>query len=255
MKKILILFCLLLAHLISLAQQPIRVRLSLIGNDTISFNKLVFGFDTLATKGLDTNLGEIEIPPLIPPSGVGVYGVFVFYDSISGENVWSYQDFRPFPLSYLDTVKFLVYVFRDFGIKLKFYWPSIGEEFRSAWLVDEYLGTLVQANMKEQNSIFIDNDFLDRFYIKVTLPMFSSVFISQEKQFRIEPGEQIIQLINPQSEFFYFEIYDVLCNLRIKGESSDEIVVLPKSNLGNGLFFIKLIDKTGYVTIRKVLLY
>ncbi|MGQ9819650.1 MAG: hypothetical protein ACUVQ1_06980 [Candidatus Kapaibacteriales bacterium] len=237
------------------SQSPIRFNISLIGNDTINFNKLVFGFDSSATNGIDTNLGEIELPPIIPPSGVGVYGVFVFYDSSALSNVWSYYDIRPFPKSYLDTIKFLIFVFRDFGIKLKFYWPSVGDEFNSAWLVDEYLGTLANANMKQQNSLLIENDFLDRFYIKVTLPIFSKVSDNPKDIFKIETNSQFIQITNIYSSKYFYEIIDIFGKIVVKGESSDEILFLPLSQMGKGLFIVTIHDVNGNRSVCKIMSY
>lgn len=237
------------------SQQPIRYNISLIGNDTIVFKKLFFGFDSTATNGIDTSLGEVELPPFTPPSGVGVYGVFVLYDSSSLSYVWSYTDIRPFPSNYLDTVKFLIYVFRDFGIKLKFYWPTIGDELNSAWLFDEYLGTLVQANMKQQNSLLVENDFLDKFYIKVTLPNFSKVIDKTEGVFKIETNSQFIKIVNINSSKYFYEIFDILGNLVIKGESSDEILLFHQSLLGSGMFFVSVYDLKGNALVSKVMFY
>lgn len=255
MKKITLFFLVFLTPIVFYGQDPLRIRISLIGNDTLSFNKLVFGFDTLATNGLDTNLGEVELPPLTPPSGIGVYGVFVFYDTISGGNIWSYQDIRPFPISYSDTVRFFVRVFRDFGVKLKFYWPTIGNEFHSAWLVDDYTGNLIQANMKEQNSLIVENDFLDEFCIKVTLPVINSVSSTLNEKIKIETSDDYIKFINNRSIEFRFEIFDVLCNLLFRGIATDEIVVLPRFYFKMGLYIVRITDKMGNSVIQKFILF
>lgn len=255
MKNFLMLFIFLTAISALFSQQSIRYNISLIGNDTIVFNKLVFGFDSSATNGIDTSLGEVELPPLTPPSGVGVYGVFVFYDSSASSNVWSYYDIRPFPSSYSDTIKFLIYVFRDFGIKLKFFWSTIGDELNSAWLVDEYLGNLAQANMKQQNSLLVENDFLDKFYIKVTLPVFNKVGENPDDFFKIETSSRFIQIININSSKYCYEIFDISGNLVIKGEFSDEILLLPQSLFGSRMFFLRVYDLKGNSLVRKVMFY
>ncbi|MFN3307522.1 MAG: hypothetical protein ACK42Z_10110, partial [Candidatus Kapaibacteriota bacterium] len=76
------LLALILYSGMSFSQEQMQFRINLIGNDTIVFNKLVFGFNSQATNGLDTALGELDLPPFIPPSGFRLYGVFIFYDSI-----------------------------------------------------------------------------------------------------------------------------------------------------------------------------
>jgi len=257
MKNIFIYFALLVVFLqICIAQESIRIRLNLFGNDTLVFRNLVFGFERDATNGLDTNLGEIELPPFIPPSGYGVYGVFVFFDSASGGKVWSYTDLRPFPTKANDTVKFLFYVFREAGMNLKISWFGLNEHFRYAWLVDEYLGTLVQVNMLETNFANITNEFLDRFYIKVVLDRFVGVgddFEFGDNYFIRElPDKLIIKSSNNQ--FSNFEFFDIFGNQLLCGSFVEDVEISFK-NFVKGVYLLKIRDFTGKVHFKKVIIY
>lgn len=115
---------------VSLANEPLTIRLSLIGNDTIVFNKLAFGFHSDATNGLDTALGELDLPPLLPPSGYKLYGVFIFYDSTQGSNIWSYLDLVLFQQIRMILLNFCCMQFEN----LELGYESIGIQFPTTFV-------------------------------------------------------------------------------------------------------------------------
>ncbi len=255
MKRICFLFlCATIVFYNCYSQEPIKIRLNLFGNDTLVFSKLVFGFDKFATSGLDTSLGEVDLPPFVPPSGYGIYGVLVFYDSTSGGNVWSYQDLRPFPSNLSDTIKFLIYVFRESGIKLKISWFGLNDYFRSAWFVDEYLGTLVQVNMLETNYVNITNEFLDKFYIKVILNPITNVESSTEEDVVLKHYPDKILLVNKSKETCNYRIFDIFGNLILKGSFIDEIQI-GISNFPKGVYLIRIGGENNKNVLKKILIY
>lgn len=236
-------------------QEPLRLRLTIWGNDSVSTDKLVLGFDTRATNGLDTILGEMELPPLLPPGSFGVFGVFIFYDSVQKSNVWSYMDIRPFPENYNDTVKFLVLAKHDFGLKLGFEWRPLSEEYESAWVVDEYLGTLFQANMKERTKADVDNEFLDKFYVKIKLQKLNSIEgKSVADMFAVYPNpfDDYFSIQNLNSKKFYFSLYDVFGKERLSGSSNSELNTFFVNKLEKGTYYLK-INCDGATFIRKLI--
>lgn len=235
--------------------EPIRYRINLIGNDTIVFNKLVFGFDSAATNGLDTSLGELDLPPFIPPSGFKLYGVFIFYDSIQKSNIFSYLDIKPFPLSYQDTIKFLLYVIRESGVRLRISWPTIGDEVRSAWLVDEYLGTLVQVDMKKDRFVDIKNEFLDKFYIKIVLADVNSVESIPANNTAWYDNRTSELVLKPDlQEKMYCRVYNILGDIVLETYIEGEHRI-GKEILSSGIYFIELIYSNEKKEFRKVIVY
>ncbi len=237
------------------SQQPLRLRLTIWGNDSISTDKLVLGFDTRATNGLDTILGEIELPPLFPPGSFGVFGVFIFYDSVQKSNVWSYMDIRPFPENYEDTIKFLVLAKHDYGLKLGFEWRPIPEEYEYAWIVDEYLGTLFQVNMKEKTKASVDNEFLDKFYVKIKLQKSNSVEDkSYDNAFAVYPNpfDDYFAIQNLNSKEFRFSLYDVLGKEYLSGSTNSGVNTFFFFFLGKGIYYLQ-INCDGKTYVRKLI--
>ncbi|MGB9771830.1 MAG: T9SS type A sorting domain-containing protein [Candidatus Kapaibacteriota bacterium] len=239
-----------------LAQQPLQINLSLIGNDTIVFDKLKFGFHPNATNGLDTGLGELDLPPLVPPSGYKLYGVFIFYDSIQKSNIWSYLDLKPFPTNSADTVKFLLYAMRESGIKLRIYWNTLTDEISSAWLVDEYLGTLVQVDMKKNNFANIENEFLDKFYIKIVLGRTNSVenTLPTEVEVNYSDISGALLIKNMTESGILCKIFDVIGNIVSEFVLETEKLI-PANVLSKGIYFVELNYPDGKKIFKKVMVY
>lgn len=249
------LLALVVCPAILFSQEPMQFRISLIGNDTIFFNKLVYGFHPEATNGLDTSLGELDLPPFIPPSGFRLYGVFIFYDSTQSSNIWSYVDLKPYPNNSTDTIKFLLYAIRESGIKLRIRWQSFPDVVRYAWLVDEYLGTLVQVDMLKTNFVDINNEFLDKFYIKLVLGNINSTNLENGQPFDVSYNEfeKRIYLINRSKEPVDLKFFDILGNLldelELVGNSSISLDKLPK-----GIYFVE-IKQSNKLEVKKVVIY
>ncbi|ROL58460.1 T9SS C-terminal target domain-containing protein [Bacteroidetes/Chlorobi group bacterium Naka2016] len=241
---------------VSFANEPLTIRLSLIGNDTIVFNKLAFGFHSEATNGLDTALGELDLPPLLPPSGYKLYGVFIFYDSTQGSNIWSYLDLRPFPAKSNDTVKFLLYAIRESGIKLRIYWNTIPDNIRYAWLVDEYLGTLVQVDMKKTNYVNIQNEFLDKFYIKMVFEEISQVEEDNSDEFEISyiPLQSEVIIRNKTLNQISLRIFDIYGKLVQESNLSNEST-FSSNNFPKGIYFVEFNYLNGRKVVRKLIIY
>lgn len=237
------------------AQERMQFRISLIGNDTIVFNKLAFGFHSQATNGLDTSLGELDLPPFIPPSGFRLYGVFIFFDSTQSSNIWSYLDLKPYPNDLQDTVKFLLYAIRESGIKLRIRWQSFPEEVRYAWLTDEYLGTLVQVDMLKTNFVDVNNEFLDKFYIKIALGNVNSVKFENESLCSVNYNEfeKKLFIINKSNDAVIFKIFDILGNLVDRIELGGSNSIWHEIKL-KGIYFVE-IRQNDQVEVKKLVIY
>lgn len=255
MRKVLLLLLILLFGVNVWSQQPLRLRLTIWGNDSVRTDKLVLGFDTRATNGVDTILGEIELPPLFPPGSFGVFGVFVFYDSVQKSNVWSYMDIRPFPENYEDTIKFLVLAKHDYGLKLGFEWRPLSEEYESAWIVDEYLGTLFRVNMKEMTKANVDNEFLDKFYVKIKLQKLNAVEDkSYDNEFTVYPNpfDDYFAIQNFNSKEFHFSLYNVLGKKYLSGSANSEVNTFFVDKLDKGIYYLQ-INCDGRTFVRKLI--
>jgi len=235
------------------SNSPWELRINLIGNDTIVFNKLVIGFHPEATNNLDTSLGEMDLPPFIPPSGFKLYGVLIFYDSVQMSNIWSYVDLRPFPANSGDTTTFLLYAIKESGVKLRISWRYIADEVRYAFLQDEYLGTLVQVDMTKTTYIDITNEFLDKFYIKIVLPDVNSVqLVNEDGNIYFDGGSKELVFIS------YFPAKCELINIlgyKVMTHNFEYTGKVNASFLTKGLYFAKLTYANGKSEIRKVYVY
>jgi len=111
---------------------------------------IYFGTAPNATNALDPNLGEAELPP-VPPTGV--------FDSrfILPLNpaIPSLKDFRPDGQLEIDWK--LTFQPGSCGYPLTFSWESSSLPEGSVYLKDEITGTIVNVNMKTQNSYTLTN--------------------------------------------------------------------------------------------------
>ncbi len=132
------------------------------GGNTVQ--TLTFGLHQEATEGLDSFLGEIEMPP-IPP-----FGAFDARFNLPGESsIASAIDFRS------DTTTQAVWNLRfqpgTAGYPVFISWDSTQVPAGNLFITDDITGNLITINMKEQGSYVVTNSGIQALRITYTLQL------------------------------------------------------------------------------------
>jgi len=127
------------------------------GNNNVA---LTFGQAPGAIDGLDPSLGEAELPPPPPP------GVLDARFELPGTAIFSLKDFRN------DADQSITWRFTfqpgSGGFPIKLSWNSAELPDKSFTLKDEITGTIVNINMKNQNSYTVPNTAITSLVIETT---------------------------------------------------------------------------------------
>ncbi len=206
------------------------------------FDKLVFGLDEQATNYLDTALGELELFPSHPPSGL--HAVFEIPEKNNQGIIWSYTDIRPISDEERFEVTFTINLQKDVFDTLRFRWQKLPIEFLdSAILSDNILGTLFRINMLEVQEAVNTNIGLSKFLIKLWVNK-QKVYVEDnlqsilnELQVNPNPVNDILRL---NIDKFSYRIYNTKGELMMFGIS--EIPMINVSELTNGLYYL-VIDR------------
>ncbi|MCX7879892.1 MAG: T9SS type A sorting domain-containing protein [Ignavibacteria bacterium] len=238
-------------------QETLRFRMKVIGNDTLVFDKLVLGFHKNATNGLDTGLGELDLPPFLPPSGYKIYGFLVFYDSSREGNVLSYLDLRPFPTDVKDTIKFNMWVFRESGIRLSLSWPILKEEFVYARITEPYI---LDVDMRQTNFAVISNEFVTHFRFEIKILLRLNLNVDNQSDELIPSvnylsEEKYLYIYNPNSSELHLQIFDSLGNLVFEEFLRENLSFISFPALSKGLYFYVINLKDGSRVIDKLLIF
>lgn len=236
---------------ISFAIEPYVMRLNMQDDyQSIQFNKLDFGIHPLATTGLDTSLGERELPPFIPPDGL--HGVFLIDDSVLGNNLWSYLDLMPIPKGKKDSIVFKFEV-HNIVQALNFSWLPLPSVVDSAFIRDRYTGNIIKISLKDSLSAKVINKSITKFEIVVWFDVTSNIEdLSPYKKISLSP--------NPSSDFLLIQSDAILKNYEIYNEIGERVGsdIIENSNftlrindLIDGLYFIKLYTIDGKTLIKK----
>ncbi len=128
-------------------------------NDGSAYEDMTFGLSDFATDGIDTDLGEDELPP-VPPAGV--------FDSrfVLPDQTASLMDFRNSENT--DVVWNISFQPGSAGYPVTFTWEPDSLPAGIFLLKDAILGTLVNVNMKEQNSYTLTNSAITSLNIEYT---------------------------------------------------------------------------------------
>jgi len=140
---------------------------------TISSNNsntciIYFGFDSLATSEIDASLGEETLPPL-PPSSI--FDIRFDLPTIPIEN--SIRDFRNIQVTNCDWV--LKIQAGDFGYPVTLSWDSSTLPEGDFFLKDLITGTLINIDMKLQNSLTLANSGINSLKIVFTKTICSNI--------------------------------------------------------------------------------
>jgi hypothetical protein len=196
---------------------------------SIKFNKLDFGIHPLATTGLDTALGERELPPFIPPDGL--HGVFLINDSIIGNNLWSYINLMPIPKNKKDSVIFRFEV-HNIVQALNFNWLPLPAIIDSAFIRDRYTGNLIKISMKDSLSAKIINKSITKFEIIAWFDVITNIEEENiSNRIKIYP--------NPASDFIIIHSHILLKNYVIYNQIGNTIL---SDNIHNSNALIKIHD-------------
>jgi hypothetical protein len=127
------------------------------GNNNVD---LIFGQAPGAIDGLDPSLGEAELPPPPPP------GVMDARFELPGATIYSLKDFRS------DAEQAIRWRFKfqpgSGGFPITLNWNLAELPDKSFYLKDEITGTIVNVNMKNQNSYTVPNTAITSLIIETT---------------------------------------------------------------------------------------
>lgn len=252
MKKVYILilsFVLLSCNLFAIDSLSYRIKIK--DDNGLEFNKLIFGIHKEATNNIDTALGEKETPEIVPPSGL--YSVFFITDSSTMEKKWSYIDFRPFGEGNFK----IVYNFKIMNLTTSYTieWPKLSNLIDSAFVKDIFTGNLVNIDMKENQSVKIDNFAQDEFDIVI---YYNKDIINNVKEI-IDEGNPLVYP-NPSTDFIKirdigsfvnYSVVSILGNNIIRGNIKADLINLNISELNNGVYYIILESKSGFKKVLK----
>ncbi len=255
MKKILLLFALFLGTIINLSALDTYFQIKLKNGAGQEWNNLIFGVSDSATAGMDLGLNEKEIPDFPFPSGVFT-AVALTYDSTEQKDIWSYRSVFGKPQ---DSTLFMVrYRFRLFfggSNTVTMRWANLDKHINSAYLIDKWGGNWLNVNMKLQDSAVISETLVDHFDVVVVYDFADVGVVNyQDKNISIYP--------NPTSEFCVVQSHNLtksieICN--IFGEIlsynnvNDNFAKIDLRNLKPGLYFARIIDANGYISINKII--
>lgn len=254
MKKIIIFLLLILISFTGYSEyHNTRVRLYLKTKLGEEFSSLVFGIDKDASDYLDRNLGEQELFPGHPPSGL--HAVFVIYDSLQKENVWSYLDLKSFPRQDTGYKYYRIDVQYHVGDNLIFEWKPFGNEIREAWINDIITGDVVKINMKDSTSAFVDNQFIKKFDLKVKYESSIDVedFPDTENLVYPIPAKDKVFLSGSESIENYV-IYNSLGKEIVNGIINYTKATVDVSYLPTGIYFLRLNYENNKTIIRKLVI-
>lgn len=222
-----------------------------------TFERLYCGIANNATYGVDTALGEDDLPPAAPS---GLYAYFYFVDTTLGERVMSYKNFQPIPTKNQEYREFRFEV-SDIALWLDLEWNNLGDEIDSARLMDGYDSfDLFDIDMKKQTSYHLDNPSCTRFLVRIWYHVVqdttavNEVDNNESLEIFPNPTEDFIK-IKGKSNIVRFKIYDFLGNIVKTNDGNDAHYSnsgeIETNGLMRGLYFVELYDDLGNKYIKK----
>ena len=164
-KLIITLILLLFCAKLSFAQADYHTKFNIKDGRDLE-QQIEIGFDEQATIGLDTIIGESDLPPFTPP-GEDLMVVLLLYEPVYDEILWSYKDFRPFYNSEQPVI-FKIKVMNPYN-SISFYWDRVPANVDSAYFEDPIEeAEIIKVNMSENHSAFIDlnENYIREFIVK-----------------------------------------------------------------------------------------
>ncbi|MGA2298329.1 MAG: T9SS type A sorting domain-containing protein [FCB group bacterium] len=231
----------------------------IISNDSNQNQQLYFGLDEKATDGIDTNLGEINAPRILPPDPTVFLAAFVIFDSVQlQEPVWSYRDYRPIKSISHYFVQYSIFVHHGEGKKLYFNWVQLPASIDSAFIMDQYGDSIVYINMKKSLKDSVKNEFITDYYINVWYNNPNATVIDNlvsDEPVTIYPNPFIQNLImfSKSGSDFNFKIFSQIGDFVINGNSINSKVDISLSELNPGVYFVYITLKDGREIVKKLM--
>jgi hypothetical protein len=232
----------------------LATRLYIESKEGYSLDKLVFGINENASNYLDTALGESELPPFPPPEGI--HAGFLFKDTAQNEIIMSYKDLRPFPTHLYDTVRYVLTVMKGAGDIITFKWHPLGNDIYSAVIVDKLTGgKLIFVNMKDSTEAKIDNEFIEKFELRVLYEPTTDVENPADNEnlfiYPVEFTDRIT--INGNGSYKSYEIYNINGSLVRQGILESGYAEIDFNAAAPGIYFIAVFDDKGNKAVKKVI--
>ena len=225
-----------------------------VADDVGGQQDIYFGLDGTATKGLDTVLGENELPPF-PPTGV-FEARFIGDDiGVSELGLGSYHDYRSGDSGFEGTVTH----------EIKYQTGTSGSQITIGWnfpkgvtaaLEDLFGGAIVSQTMSDSGSFLLTNLAVDKLKMTVT---YTNTVTSVEDALPTTPSEfQLLQNypnpFNPSTQIAYTLNRDAQVRLSIYNLRGQEVsllvdrhqtagrhsVMFRPHDLGSGVYLYKI---------------
>jgi len=239
---------------VCLSKDEVRINIH-VGTDDQSktvLKHLYFGLNENATEGIDTVLGEKDLPPWTPPTDL--YAVFTFIDTTAIEEKYTYVDMRPFPTSG-STPTLCTLSVKNAATKIYLSWQKIeSTEIDSISLEDIFDDIqIVKVNMMEQQSYTQDLlvSRIDKFLIKIWAKNTTDVIDEETKEENIIVASNKILFDN--DEFKRIKIFSLNGIQIMECELNQGHNIIDINGLTDGPYFITAISDNGKVFNKKIL--
>lgn len=212
--------------------------------EKIEYNK--FGVHENATDSLDYELGERDLPTMPPPNTLAAY--FLFQNN--NEEVWSYEDYRKMESGDSNnnpyTHRYKLHMEWGDGNNHSFKWnfaTSAKYYVKSAKIKSVIPEVDITVDMIEYDSLFLDNKYLNDFYIEITYyPQASDVNEEITNQLNLYPNpcNSLINIpINNYNNNYY--IFDTNGNIVLDGIANESQINVNK--LQSGVYYLIIKDE------------
>lgn len=218
------------------------------------FEAAVFGVETGATDGLDTSLGEFEIPNHPKPPQISAF--FILPEESGG--LISYIDLRGVPDDEKFYKEYTLDIQRGFQGRIFIQWTNLPEaQIDSAIFCDAYTGNLVRFDMMKTTKaeIAAEPSGINRFNIKVWYNKNSSVifdnnYIADNINLYPNPvGDKLF--INYIPEYYNYSIYSLLGEFVAAGKLHTNKSTIDLNYISKGIYILKLTDIRGNARYKK----
>ncbi len=236
----------------------LSIKLSFQDDNGVSSTDLLVGIHKDATNLIDTALGERMLPEMPPPGDI--YVILFITDSTDMSRYQSYVDFRPIPENdqFIGNYKFKVYNLQtSYTIK----WTNIGNYIDSAYVRDIVNGSIVNVDMKAQESFYVENWGMDQFNVVV---YYNKNFVDVNENNNNNVKEKIALYPNPVKDELNFVCNDNQTDFRIinslgievtTGKVDTQLNSVDLTNYSAGLYFLSVEDNMGYRIVKKFIKY
>ena len=212
------------------------------------FERLEFGVSEKATVGIDTALGEFEIPGHPPGGTHGFFVVEITPDS----GFISYVDIRPAPQEefYVEHEIDLMIDNRSDSYDLR--WDKLPSIIDSAVIESVFGYDIFHVDMKQEIFVTVDNVALDDLILRVWYDFDPMTMIEEENAFEknitVYPnpaGEYLV--ISSHFNMFEYKLLNIEGEIAARGNSYSNEIRLDTGSLPKGEYFIILEDNFGNI--------